>query len=129
MTVENGEVKTRRYWDIDWSADTPVRAPLKKQGSLSAKAVEALHEGVIVLDDDDRTPVQTREFIATTSYDFILLMDGDSVPVRFDNVERLNFAKGRGLVRHERLSYAVNVDSTLVSINGFERLMRANHGY
>ena len=25
LTVENGEVKTRRYWDIDWSVDTPVR--------------------------------------------------------------------------------------------------------
>ncbi|MBK9164464.1 MAG: asparagine synthase (glutamine-hydrolyzing) [Acidobacteria bacterium] len=25
LTVENGEVKTRRYWDLNWSADTPVR--------------------------------------------------------------------------------------------------------
>ncbi|MGD9562915.1 MAG: asparagine synthase (glutamine-hydrolyzing) [Pyrinomonadaceae bacterium] len=25
LTVENGEVKTRRYWDINWNADTPVR--------------------------------------------------------------------------------------------------------
>ncbi len=25
LTVENGEVKTRRYWDLSWSADTPVR--------------------------------------------------------------------------------------------------------
>ncbi|MEO5860132.1 MAG: asparagine synthase (glutamine-hydrolyzing), partial [Pyrinomonadaceae bacterium] len=25
LTVENGEVKTRRYWDVKWSADTPVR--------------------------------------------------------------------------------------------------------
>ncbi len=25
LTVENGEVKSRRYWDISWSADTPVR--------------------------------------------------------------------------------------------------------
>jgi asparagine synthase (glutamine-hydrolysing) len=25
LTVENGAVTTRRYWDISWSADTPVR--------------------------------------------------------------------------------------------------------
>lgn len=25
LTVENGDVRTRRYWDIKWSADTPVR--------------------------------------------------------------------------------------------------------
>ncbi len=25
LTVENGEATTRRYWDLNWSADTPVR--------------------------------------------------------------------------------------------------------
>ncbi|HMO79317.1 MAG TPA: asparagine synthase (glutamine-hydrolyzing) [Pyrinomonadaceae bacterium] len=25
LAVENGEVKARRYWDLNWSADTPVR--------------------------------------------------------------------------------------------------------
>ncbi|HEX6279065.1 MAG TPA: asparagine synthase (glutamine-hydrolyzing), partial [Pyrinomonadaceae bacterium] len=25
LTVENGKVRTRRYWDLKWSADTPVR--------------------------------------------------------------------------------------------------------
>src|SRR5690606_11020120 len=24
LTVENGEISIRRYWDIKWSADTPV---------------------------------------------------------------------------------------------------------
>lgn len=29
LIVENGEVRTRRYWDIKWSADTPVRTDPK----------------------------------------------------------------------------------------------------
>jgi hypothetical protein len=69
-------------------------------------------DDVVVLDNTDHTPVYAREFTATTAYDFMLLIGGDSVPVRFDNVERLYFAKGRGLVKHERSEYQVNVDST-----------------
>jgi hypothetical protein len=84
-------------------------------------------EHVVVLDNNDHTPVQARQFVATTSYDFKLLVSGDSVPVRFDNIERLYFSKGRGLVKHERSAYTVNVDSILVPVNGFERLMRANY--
>lgn len=29
LTVENSEVRTRRYWDIKWRADTPVRTDAK----------------------------------------------------------------------------------------------------
>ncbi len=35
MIVENGEVRTRRYWDLTWSADTLVGAPEELRDLLS----------------------------------------------------------------------------------------------
>ena len=56
LTVENGEMKTRRYWDLSWSepgavatgflqngdtnGKTPVKPRSRKEGSLGAKASE-----------------------------------------------------------------------------------------
>ena len=43
LTVENGEVKTRRYWDVKWNADsvkTNGSFQVKPQSTLSKKAEE-----------------------------------------------------------------------------------------
>jgi hypothetical protein len=120
---------------VDWKTlDTSLTDIPFKIGDLTFKGSGTVKqsykrdgEHVVVLDNNDHTPVQARQFIATTTYGFKVLISGDSVPVRFDNIERLYFAKGRGLVKHERAAYVVNVDSTMISVNGFERLMRANH--
>jgi asparagine synthase (glutamine-hydrolysing) len=39
LTVENGEVKTRRYWNLKWSADTPVRTGAEASGSNGGNSI------------------------------------------------------------------------------------------
>ena len=39
LTVENGEVKTRRYWNLKWSADTPVRTGAEASGSNGSNSI------------------------------------------------------------------------------------------
>nr|MBA2379711.1 asparagine synthase (glutamine-hydrolyzing) [Blastocatellia bacterium] len=42
LTVENGEISTRRYWDVKWGASqiSPGKTRSREGGSIDAKAVE-----------------------------------------------------------------------------------------
>ncbi|HTK37501.1 MAG TPA: asparagine synthase (glutamine-hydrolyzing), partial [Pyrinomonadaceae bacterium] len=54
LTVENCEVKTRRYWNLKWSADTHVRTDAVASGSNGSNAMRrtpALAESAIELKD------------------------------------------------------------------------------
>jgi asparagine synthase (glutamine-hydrolysing) len=64
LVVENGEVRTRRYWDIKWSADTPVRMSVAStrttaNGAGSQNGKDSFAGGTGDADKSVRAPSKT----------------------------------------------------------------------
>lgn len=78
---------------------------------------------VIELGDERGTPVLAQQFVSSTTFDFKVEIEGDSVPVAFNNVERYYFARDRGLVRHSRAAYLIEIGSTVIPVDGFETVL------
>jgi hypothetical protein len=78
---------------------------------------------VIELGDERGTPVLAQQFISTTVFDFKVLIENDSVPVNFTNVERYYFARDRGLVKQVRPAYNVIVGPNVVPVDGYETVL------
>jgi hypothetical protein len=78
---------------------------------------------VIPLENSDHTPVLAQEFRSTTTYDFKVLIAGDSLPISYQNIEAFFFARDRGLVKHTRQAYNVVLGATTVPVNGLETVL------
>jgi hypothetical protein len=109
-------------------ADVPFQAgPYSLLGSGKIVQVyEKKAERKIQLAPGDS--VMALEIIATTAFDLTLTstQTGD-IPVKFNNVERLFFTKGKGLVRHYQDSYKVNAGPLTAEINGFDHIQISNY--
>ncbi|MEO7674912.1 MAG: asparagine synthase (glutamine-hydrolyzing), partial [Pyrinomonadaceae bacterium] len=80
LTVENAEVNIRRYWDIRWSADTPVRMSVASTRT-SANGQDRIAGGTGDADKSVRAPIEPQTTLNAKADELRVLLS-DAVRMR-----------------------------------------------